>query len=81
MTLLKELEEKYDRREANGTDLAIIYAALGDNDRAIVSLEKDLEAGNTVFLAYVQNFTALHEQLRNDSRYQDLLRRMGLRVQ
>lgn len=79
--LLEELEEKYARREANGTDLAISYAALGDNDRAIVSLEKDFETGNTVFLAYVQNFETLHEPLRNDPRYQDLLRRMGLKVQ
>ena len=42
LRLLKELEEKYARREANGTDLAFIYAAFGDNDQAIVWLEKRL---------------------------------------
>ena len=33
--LLNEWEEKYARREANGTDLAIILAALGEDDEAI----------------------------------------------
>ena len=78
--LLKELEEKYAKREANGTDIAIVRAALGDDDRAIDWLEKDFEAGNTVFLAYVTNLTSLHERLRNNPRYQNLLRRMGLKV-
>jgi tetratricopeptide (TPR) repeat protein len=63
--LLKELEEKYAKREANGTDIAIIRAALGDDDRAIDWLEKDFDAGNTVFLAYVTNLTSLHERLRS----------------
>jgi hypothetical protein len=74
------LEEKYAKREANGTDIAIIRAALGDDDRAIDWLEKDFDAGNTVFLAYVTNLTSLHERLRNNPRYQNLLRRMGLKV-
>jgi serine/threonine-protein kinase len=79
--ILDELKVKYAKREANGTDLAMVYTGLGDNDRAIASLEKDFETGNTVFLAYVQSFTTVHEPLRNDPRYQDLLRRMGLKVQ
>ena len=74
------MEEKYAKREANGADLAIILAALGEDDRAIAWLEKDFETGNTVFLAYVTNLTSLHEHLHNNPRCQNLLRRMSLKI-
>jgi eukaryotic-like serine/threonine-protein kinase len=80
LAILRELEEKYAKREANGTDLAIMHAGLGNDAQAITWLEKDLEAGNTVFLVYVTN-TYVHDRLYNDPRYKDFLRRMGLKVQ
>ena len=80
LAIQKELEEKYARREANGADLAIVHAGLGDDDQAIAWLEKDLDAGNTVFLVYVTN-TYVHVRLHDNPRYKDFLRRMGLKVQ
>jgi len=78
--ILRELEGKYAKREANGTDLATTHAGLGNDDQAIAWLEKDFENGNTVFLGIVTN-TSIHERLHNNVRYQNLLRRMGLTVQ
>jgi serine/threonine protein kinase/TolB-like protein/Tfp pilus assembly protein PilF len=80
LAILRELEEKYARREANGTDLAIVLAELGDNARAISWLEKDLDSGNTAFLVIVAT-TSVHDRLHDDPRYKDFLRRMGLKVQ
>lgn len=80
LRLLKELEDKYAKREANGTDVAIVYAALGDDDQALAWLEKDFQTGSNVFLAYITNLTSLHERLRSNPRYQNLLRRMGLKI-
>ena len=80
LRLLNELEEKYAKREANGADLAIVHAALGEDDQALNSLEKDFETGSNVFLAYITNLTSLHERLRNNPRYQNLPGRMGLKL-
>jgi TolB-like protein/Tfp pilus assembly protein PilF len=79
LSILKELEEKYAMRGANGTDIAIVEAGLGNNSQAIAWLEKDLAAGNTGFLAVVTN-TYVHDRLYDDPRYKDFLRRLGLKV-
>ena len=79
LVILKELEEKYQKRGANGTDLAIVLAELGDNAQAINWLEKDLDSGNTVFLVIVAT-TSVNDRLHDDPRYKDFLRRMGLKV-
>jgi len=77
--ILTELEQKYAMRGANGTDVAIVQSALGNNDQAMAWLEKDLTAGNTAFLVVVTN-TYVHDRLYDDPRYKDFLRRMGLKV-
>ena len=77
LTILRELEERYAKGQATGVDLAMVYAGLEDNDQTIAWLEKDFETRNTTLLLFVAQ-SAIHERLRNDARYQDLLRRMGL---
>jgi TolB-like protein/Flp pilus assembly protein TadD len=74
--ILKELEERYARREAIGQYLAGIYSSLGDNDRAFAWLEKDFaeRSGDLPTIKWRPQF----EQLRRDPRYADLIRRMGL---
>jgi serine/threonine-protein kinase len=74
--ILKTLEEKYARREANGQSLAGVYASLGDKDRAFAWLEKDYQQRS----GYLPNITwrFAFEDLRSDPRYADLVRRMGL---
>lgn len=74
--MLKKLEELYRKKEAEGKDIAIVYASLGDKDKAFEWLEKDLSA-RTVSLPEIR-WSAGWELLRDDPRYKDLLKRMGL---
>lgn len=79
LSLVRELEEKYAKKEANGFDLALVHAALANDDEAIAWLEKDFAGRNMSGLVYVAS-TIIHQRLRNDPRYQDLLQRMHLKV-
>ena len=74
--ILKELEERYVKREAIGMYLAQVYAGFGDKDRPFEWLEKDFElrSGVLPYITWWVNF----DDLRSDPRYADLLRRMGL---
>ena len=74
--VLKELDERYARREAVGQDQAGVYAGLGEKDQAFAWLERDFEqrSGQLPFITYWFSF----EALRSDPRYADLVRRMGL---
>ena len=76
LAILKELEEKYARRESTAQFLAGVYTGLGDKDQAFAWLEKDFaqHSGQLPTIAWRLHF----EDLRSDPRYADLLRRMGL---
>lgn len=76
--LVRELEAKYAEKEANGFDLAMVHAGLGNDGEAIAWLERDYAARNMSGLIYVAS-TFIHKRLRTDARYQDLLERMHLR--
>jgi len=76
--ILKELEEKYARREAVGQYLAEVHAGLGDKDQAFSWLEKDLERRSGTRLPFIKWWFAF-DDLRGDPRYADLVRRMGLK--
>lgn len=76
LQILKELEERYARREAGGIDVAAIYAGLGDKDQVFHWLEKDFEQHSGVLPTLTSWFN--FDDLRSDPRYADLLRRMGL---
>ncbi|MEJ7577520.1 MAG: hypothetical protein WKF74_11005, partial [Pyrinomonadaceae bacterium] len=63
--------EKY----VSPTELAILYAALGDQEKAFVSLEK-------AFIERDFQLSSLkvepgYDPLRDDSRFQELLRKVG----
>lgn len=77
LELVRELEGKYEKKEATGFDLALVHAALANNDEAIGWLEKDFAGRNMSGLVYVAS-TIIHQRLGNDPRYQDLLLRMHL---
>jgi tetratricopeptide (TPR) repeat protein len=79
LRLVQELEEKYEKKEATGFDLALVHASLANNDEAMAWLERDFAGRNMSGLVYVAS-TVIHQRLRNDPRYQSLLRRMNLRV-
>jgi TolB-like protein/Flp pilus assembly protein TadD len=76
LAVIKELEDKYARREAIGQDLAAVYAGLGDRDKAFEWLEKDFQIrdGKLAETRFFPTYIPLHA----DPRYKDLLKRMGL---
>jgi serine/threonine protein kinase/tetratricopeptide (TPR) repeat protein len=77
LAILRELEGKYAGREAIGLNLAQVYAGLGEKDQAFAWLEKDFQArsGQLTTIRWYPPF----ESLRSDTRYADLLHRMGLK--
>jgi serine/threonine-protein kinase len=76
LAILRELEEKYNRREALGQYPALVYAGLGDKDKAFEWIEKDFQArsGALDFVIATSRFDSIH----SDPRFADLRRRMGL---
>ncbi len=76
IAIVKELEDKYLRREASGFDIASVYAGLGDKDKAFDWLEKDFRTRNGKLQQI--RWEVEFEPLRNDPRFRDLLRRMNL---
>jgi len=76
--ILKELEEKYERREAVGQYLAAVHSGLGDKDKAFEWLQKDAERGSGIRMPFVRWWFAF-EEIRSDPRYSDLLKRIGLK--
>jgi Flp pilus assembly protein TadD len=76
LQILKELEERYARRETIGQYLAAVYAGLGDRDQAFEWLERDFRERSGVLPHITWWF--YFDDLRSDPRYADLVRRMGL---
>jgi eukaryotic-like serine/threonine-protein kinase len=76
LRIVQELEAKYAKGEALGQYVAAVYAGLGDKDKAFAWLEKDFEkrSGTLTFITWFFAF----ESLRSDSRFTELVRRMGL---
>jgi len=73
---IRELEEKYTRKEAIGQYLDTVYVGLGDKDKAFEWLEKDFQARNSK-LSEIR-WQLQFESILNDPRFKDLLKRMGL---
>jgi serine/threonine protein kinase/Tfp pilus assembly protein PilF len=76
LQIVKELEDRYARREAIGWYVASVYAGLGDKDPAFAWLEKDFQQHSALLTTMTWFFTV--GDLRSDLRYADLVRRMGL---
>ena len=76
LSIARELENKYKSGEADGRDIAVVYAGLGDNDRVFEWLEKDFQihSSSIVDLRLESAFIPL----RTDPRFNELLKRMGL---
>src|SRR5882672_10017097 len=74
--VIKELEGKYERKEAIGQFIAAAYMGLGEKDKVFQWLEKDFEARNGKLVEV--RWQIQFETLRDDQRFKDLLKRMGL---
>jgi TolB-like protein/DNA-binding winged helix-turn-helix (wHTH) protein/Flp pilus assembly protein TadD len=73
---LDELREISKRRYVSPYLFAVVYAGLGDKDQAFTWLEKAYEE-RTFFLIWLK-VEPRFDSLRDDPRYKDLLRRIGL---
>jgi tetratricopeptide (TPR) repeat protein len=73
MSLIKELEERYGRQQADGRDIAVVYAGLNDKDQAFAWLEKAFQY-HSFFLSGLR-LEPLLDSLHSDPRWSDLLRR------
>ncbi len=73
---LNKLNPQYRSVHHALVQFSFIYAARGDNERALATLEKALAGGYRDF-AYLESSPYL-APLRSDPRFQDLLRRMNL---
>jgi tetratricopeptide (TPR) repeat protein len=74
--LIKELEVKYEQKEALGQYIAAVYLGRGEKDKAFEWLEKDFAVRNGK-LAEIR-WQLQFDSIRDDARYKDLLRRMGM---
>lgn len=74
--MLASLEDASKRRYVASWSLAMVYAGLGDKDRAFALLDKgyDERPSNMSELKMDSRMASL----RSDPRYHELLRRMGL---
>ena len=76
IAVAKELEDKYARKEAAGHEVAAVYSGLGEKDKAFEWLEKDFQTRDSRLNTF--RWETQFEPLRDDPRYKDLLKRMGL---
>jgi tetratricopeptide (TPR) repeat protein len=76
LAIIKELEGKYARNEANGQYIAAVHGGLGEKDKAFEWLEKDYQSRSGK-LAEI-GWTASLQPLRDDPRFKDLMKRMNL---
>ena len=76
LTIIRQLEDKYERKQAIGQYIAPIFLGLGEKDKAFEWLEKDFQArdGKLPQIRWQLQF----DSLRDDARYKDLLKRMNL---
>jgi len=74
--VIKELEQRYADKQADGRDLAIVYVGLDDKDKAFAWLEKAFK-DHSVILAFLR-LEPLMEPLHSDPRWKDLERRIGI---
>jgi TolB-like protein/DNA-binding winged helix-turn-helix (wHTH) protein/Flp pilus assembly protein TadD len=72
--ILQDLEGRQTRQSPTNASIALVYVGLGDNDQAIVWLNKAYEARFNPSILLRPAF----DPIRPDPRFRDLLRRIGL---
>jgi adenylate cyclase len=76
LAIARELESKFAKGEADGRDVAVVYAGLGENDKVFEWLEKDFQSRSSSIVELRSEVPFM--PLRNDPRFKDLVRRVGL---
>jgi Flp pilus assembly protein TadD len=72
--LLSDLKKRSNPGYSNASEIAMIYASLGDTDQAMSWLEKGFEERFNPGVLLRPGF----DPLRSDSRFQNLVHRIGL---
>jgi TolB-like protein/DNA-binding winged helix-turn-helix (wHTH) protein/Tfp pilus assembly protein PilF len=72
--MVNDLESRHDQNHSVDADIALIYVGLGDRDEAMIRLNRAYEARFKASILLRPAF----DPLRSDTRFQDLLRRIGL---
>ena len=75
VTILNELKKRAEKEYVPATALAHIHLGLGEKEQALESLEQAYE-DRVVFLVWLKEFW-FYDPLRDDPRFQDLLRRLN----
>jgi TolB-like protein/DNA-binding winged helix-turn-helix (wHTH) protein/Flp pilus assembly protein TadD len=73
--IAKDLEAQHDQNPSAEANIALIYVGLGDQDQAMIWLNKGYEARFNPSILLRPAF----DPLRSDAQFKDLLRRIGLR--
>jgi TolB-like protein/Flp pilus assembly protein TadD len=76
LAIAQAIEVKFEKGQADGRDVAVVYAGLGENDKVFEWLEKDFQnhASSLTEVRLEYPFAQLH----SDPRFKDLLKRMNL---
>ncbi|MFZ1700616.1 MAG: tetratricopeptide repeat protein [Pyrinomonadaceae bacterium] len=77
IAIIKELEEAYTKDNSVGIQIAEVYTALGNKDKAFEWLEKDVESRGFELVLVIRR-DAKFGSLKSDKRYGAILKRMGL---
>ena len=75
--IIIELEEAYAKQKTVGVQIAEVYAALGNKDKAFEWIEKDVESRGFELVLSIRR-DAQFGSLKSDKRYAAILKRMGL---
>ena len=74
--VIKELEDRYARNQAAGHEVAGVYSGLNEKDKAFEWLEKDFQNRDSRLPTF--RWEMQFQPLRDDPRFNDLLKRMNL---
>ncbi|MGI8784123.1 MAG: tetratricopeptide repeat protein, partial [Acidobacteriota bacterium] len=75
LQVISELENWSKIRHVSAGDIALVYVALGDKERALEWLEKAYQ-GRSQYMLFLK-MGPMWDSLRADPRFQDLVRRVG----
>ena len=75
--IIIELEEAYAKQKTVGVQIAEVYAALGNKDKAFEWIEKDVESRGFELVLSIRRDEQFGS-LKSDKRYAAILKRMGL---
>ena len=76
--ILIELEDLQGRQPVGNYYLAIVYAAVDKNDRAVELLEKACDEHEGILVFFKHHLKRLTRDFKNDPRVPGILKRIGL---